>query len=136
MVLEWTMEVGDAEIARKFTAVSFHIDQIRKEKCWFLEIKRIATEFTLSGGSDDGAREEDDINTDPVCKRVRAWVRWREGVWDWLGYARLAETFCVWYCLTITSKSPCFDLVAVEIRLMLPFWKLVVSFHYFITYTE
>lgn len=75
MVLEWTMEVGDAEIARKFTAVSFHIDQIRKEKCWFLEIKRIATEFTLPGGSDDGAREEDNVNTDPVCKCVCAWVR-------------------------------------------------------------
>lgn len=75
------MEVGDAEIARKFTAVSFHIDQIRKEKYWFLEIKTIAAEFTLPGRSDDGAREEDGINTGPVCKRVYAWECWREGVW-------------------------------------------------------
>lgn len=72
-----------------------------------------------------------------VCVFLPKWAGGgRGGLRDWLGSARLVEGFLAWHCLTITNKASCFDLVAVEIRLMLLFWKLVGSFHYFITYAE
>lgn len=50
-----------------------------------------------------------------VCVFLPEWA-WggRGGLRGWLSSARLVEGFLVWYCLTVTSKASCFDLVTVE----------------------
>lgn len=123
---------------RNFSAASFYIDQTRKEKYWFLEKKRVLQSLLcLRDKTMDQERKRMWIQSLCVSVFLPEWVGGgRGGLRDWLSSAGLVEGFLVWYCLTVTNKASCFDLVTVEIHLILLFWKLVGSFHYFITYAE